>query len=176
MIYTVPQPPKGATLAGLRALLLAPWEAGATYAYLSAQRSTVSTFSGLAGWERVAAELSGSQFGQAVANTKQGRTATQTISLSLAGLSAPQRSAIEALMDAGPLVALCQDFAGQWWLYGQDFGLRAPSSAEQSGTFRDTTSQTLSLTGTQRRAARQVAQSRVNLLYNKNTGFTQAPA
>lgn len=176
MLYTVPPPPQGATLAGLRALLLAPFEAGATYSYLSAQRSTITNFSGLTGWEHIAADLAGSQFGELAAKGKNGRTATQTISLVLAGLSAPQRSAVEALIEAGPVVALCQDYALQWWLYGQDFGLRVPNSAFTSGLFRGESTQTLALTGTQRRAARQVAQPRINLLYNSVTQFTQAPA
>lgn len=176
MLYTVPSPPQGATLAGLRALLLAPFAAGATYSYLSAQLSTVSGFAGLTGWQRVAADLAGSQFGEAVAKGKNGRTAAQSISLVLTGLSAPQRSAVEALIEAGPVVALCQDYSLQWWLYGQDFGLRVPNSAATSGLFRGESTQTVGITGTQRSAARQVAQSRMNLLYNSATQFAQAPA
>lgn len=175
-LYTVPPPPNGATLAGLRALLLAPFAAGVSCAYLSAQRSTITSFAGLTGWQRVAAPLDGSQFGEAVAKGKNGRTAAQSISLVLAGLSAPQRSAVEALIEAGPLAALCQDYAGQWWLYGQDFGLRAAASAATSGLFRGESTQTVGLAGTQRHPARQVAQARINLLYNSVTSFAQAPA
>lgn len=176
MLYTVPSPPNGATLAGLRALLLAPWVAGVNYYYQSAQLSTITNFAGLTGWQVVAADLMGSQFGEAAAKGKNGRTATQSISIVLAGLSAPQRSAVEALIEAGPIVALCQDYSLQWWLYGQDFGLRLPNSAATSGLFRGDATQTLALTGTQRLPARQLAQSRLNLLYNSATQFTQAPA
>lgn len=175
MLYSVPPPPQGATLAGLRALLLAPFEAGATYSYLSAQLSTVSSFAGLTGFQRVAADLTGSQFGQARTKGKHGNTATQTISVVLAGMSSAQRSAVEALIEAGPVVALCQDYSLQWWLYGQDFGLRLPTVASTSGLFRGESTETLSITGTQRSAARQVAQSRINLLYNSATQFAQAP-
>jgi hypothetical protein len=176
VLYSVPSPPTGATLAGLRALLLAPFGAGAAYAYLSDQLSTIRSFAGLSGWQRVEADLTGSQFGEATARGKFGPTAAQSISLVLAGLSAPQRTAVEALLDAGPVVALCQDYALRWWLYGQDFGLRVPNSAATSGQFRGESTQTVGITGTQRSAARQVAQSRINLLYNSVTTFTQAPA
>lgn len=176
MLYSVPPPPQGATLAGLRALLLAPFEAGASYSYLSDSLSTITNLAGLTGWQRIAADLVGSQFGEAVAKGKNGRTAAQSISIVLAGLSAPQRSAVEALIEAGPIVALCQDYSLQWWLYGQDFGLRVPNSAATSGMFRGDSTQTLGITGTQRAPARQVAQSRINLLYNSATTFTQAPA
>ena len=176
MLYSLPPPLQGATLAGLRALLLAPYVAGATYSYLSAQLSTLSGFSGLTGFQGVAADLTGSQFGEAISKGKFGRTAAQSISIVLAGMSAPQRSAVEELIEAGPVVALCQDYSLQWWLYGQDFGLRVPNSALTSGLFRGESTQSLAVTGTQRSAARQVAQSRINLLYNSSTQFAQAPA
>lgn len=176
MLYTVPSPANGVTLAGLRALLLAPWQAGATYNYLTAERSTVTSFAGLTGWQRIAAPLDGSQFGEAVSRGKNGRVSAQSISIVLAGLSAPQRTAIEQLIEAGPIVALCQDYRLQWWLFGQDFGLRVPTVANTSGLFRGDSTQSIGITGTQRSAARLIAQSRINLLYNSATNFAQAPA
>ncbi|MDO7849030.1 hypothetical protein Q5H92_21880 [Hymenobacter sp. M29] len=176
MLYPVPSPANGVTLAGLRALLLAPWQAGATYSYLSAAKSTVTGFAGLTGWQRIEAPLDGSQFGEAISKGKNGRVSAQSISIVLAGLAAPQRTAVESLIEAGPIVALCQDFRLQWWLYGQDFGLVVPTVANTSGPFRGDSTQSIAISGTQRSAARLIAQSRINLLYNRATVFAQAPA
>ena len=167
MLYSLPSA-AGYQLAGLKTLLLAPWSGVALYAYATAACSQITNFSGLTGWEYVSCEPgAGGEFGQASTKTKNGNAYAQAVNVTLSGLSADRRTAVEALLEAGPVVALCQDFTGQWWLYGQTAGLRLLTVSPKSGEM----AQTLALTGTQRAAARTVAQSRLNLLYNSSTLF-----
>lgn len=165
MLYSLPSA-AGYQLAGLKTLLLAPWSGAALYSYASPACSHLTSFTGLTGWEYVAVD-GGADFGQAAAQTKNGTAYAQAVTVNVAGLSADRRTAVEALLDAGPVVALVQDLAGQWWLYGQTAGLRLLVATAKP----DTAGTTLALTGTQREAARTVAAARVALLYNSTTSF-----
>ncbi len=172
MLYSLP-PSGGYRLAGLKTLLLAPWSGAAVYSYATAALSHITNFSGLSGWEYVACEAAAPcEFGEGFARTLNGKTYPQTISVALAGLSAARRTAVEGLIEAGPVVALVEDFNNQWWLYGQNSGLRLLTAASRGGLPGAEHGLTLPLTGTQREAARTVSQSRINLLYNNATSFT----
>ncbi|WP_310394154.1 hypothetical protein [Hymenobacter sp.] len=172
MLYSL-LPATGYGLAGLKTLLLAPWSGAATYAYATAECSHLVSFSGLSGWQQLPCQPPAAcEFGEAYALTEQGPAHAQAVNVALAGLSAAQRTAVQALATAGPLVALCQDYAGQWWLYGQTQGLRLLAAAARGGVFGGESGRTLALTGAQREAARTVAQSRINLLFNAATAFT----
>ncbi|MDO7846486.1 hypothetical protein Q5H92_08965 [Hymenobacter sp. M29] len=171
MLYSLPST-AGYRLAGLKTLLLAPWSGAASYNYASAACSRITNFSGITGWEQIPLDVPGAaQFGEQLNRTKNGKLYTQLVSLSLAQLSDAGRTAVEGLVDAGPVVALLQDYNGQWWLYGQTAGLRLLTANAQSGTYGGDGSQALPLTGTQREAARTVAVSRINLLFNSSTTF-----
>lgn len=174
MLYSSP-PAAGYQLAGLKTLLLAPWSGAALFNYASPACSTITNFNGLTGWQRLDCS-NGAEFGEVPQLGKLGQVSPQLITVPVAGLSAEQRTLAQALLGAGPVVALCEDYARQWWLYGQEFGLRLLTSPAKGGTFRGESGQTLSLTGTQPAPAREVARSRVALLYNINTSFTTAPA
>ena len=171
MLYSLP-PAAGYQLAGLKTLLLAPWSGAALFGYATPDCSHIVGFSGLAGWQQLPVDAPGCEFGQGYAATKNGQLYSQTVAVSLPGLSAAQRSAVQALIAAGPVVALCQDYAGQWWMYGQTAGLRLLAVTGKSGAVGGEAGLSLPLTGTQREAARTVAQARVNLLFNSTTAFT----
>jgi hypothetical protein len=172
VLYSLPST-AGYRLAGLKTLLLAPWSGAASYSYASVACSHLTGFSGLTGWEQIPLDVpGGAQFGEQLSRTKNGKLYAQLVSLSLAQLSDASRTAVEALADAGPVVALLQDYNGQWWLYGQTAGLRLLTANAQAGTYGGDGGHALPLTGTQREAARTVAQSRVNLLlFNPSTTF-----
>jgi len=174
MLYSSPLA-AGYQLAGLRTLLLAPWSGAALFSYATPALSTITNFSGLSGWQRFDLER-GSEFGEVPQVGKLGEVCPQLIAVALSGLSAEQRSTIQALLTAGPVVALCEDYSRQWWLYGQDFGLRLLSATTKGGAFRGESGHSLPLAGTQLAPARIVSRSRVALLYNNSTNFTQAPA
>lgn len=171
MLYSLPST-AGYRLAGLKTLLLAPWSGAASYQYASAACSHLTNFSGLTGWEQIQLDVpEAAQFGEQMSRTRNGKLYAQLVSLALGRLSADARTAVEGLADAGPVVALLEDYNGQWWLYGQTAGLRLLTASAQGGTYASATSHALPLTGTQREAARTVAASRINLLYNSSTTF-----
>jgi hypothetical protein len=171
VLYSLPSA-TGYRLAGLKTLLLAPWSGAASYAYATPTCSHITNFSGLTGWETIPCEMPGAcQFGEQFSRTKNGKGYGQLVALALPGLSAAARAAVEGLADAGPVVALLEDYNGQWWLYGQTAGLRLLTAEGKGGTVGNEASQALPLTGLQREAARTVAKSRVNLLYNTTTTF-----
>jgi hypothetical protein len=171
VLYSLPST-AGYRLAGLKTLLLAPWSGAASYSYATAAGSHITNFSGLTGWEQIPLDVPGAaQFGEQLSRTKNGKQYAQLVSLSLSRLSAASRTAVEGLADVGPVVALLEDYNGQWWLYGQTAGLRLLSANAQGGTYGGDGGHALPLTGTQRQAARTVAQSRINLLFNSSTTF-----
>jgi hypothetical protein len=145
-------------LAGLQACLVGPWVAGATYVYASAQLDILNELDPAAVWWPVDCQQAekACEFGEAYAPDKNGDAYTQTISLALPGLAAALRAGLQNFIGR-PLLALCKDMRGQWWLLGQDAGLRLPSYAAKSGAVAGETLTSWLLTGRQLDAARQVA-------------------
>jgi hypothetical protein len=164
VLYSAP-PAGGYQLSGLRSLLLCPWSGAALYSYDTPARSTITNFSGLTGWQRIPCGEGEADFSETGAPGKLGTTYAQAVQVTLAGLSAARRTAAEALLQSGPVLALCQGMDGVWWLYGQDRGLRLTATAAKSATL------TLPLAGIQSEAARVVASSRINLFFNSATTF-----
>lgn len=144
------------TLAGLRACLVGPWVAGASYVYASAQLDIVTELDPAAVWWPVDCQQAACEFGEAFAIDKNGEAYQQTISLGLPGLAAGLRAGLQNFIGL-PLLALCQDMRGQWWLYGKDAGLLLPSYAAKSGAVGGESLTSWLLTGRQASAARQVA-------------------
>jgi hypothetical protein len=145
-------------LAGLRACLVGPWTPGASYVYASAQLDIINELDPAAIWWPVDCQLADKscEFGEAYAPDKTGEAYTQTVALALPGLAAGLRAGLQNFIGL-PLLALCQDMRGQWWLLGQDAGLRLPSYAAKSGLGGGETLTSWLLTGRQLNAARQVA-------------------
>jgi hypothetical protein len=145
-------------LAGLKACLVGPWVAGANYVYASAQLDIINELDPAAVWWPVDCQQAdrACEFGEAFGIDKNGQAYTQTISLALPGLAAGLRAGLQNFIGK-PLLALCQDMRSQWWLLGQDAGLRLPSYAAKSGLGGGETLTSWLLTGRQDTAARQVA-------------------
>ena len=146
------------SLAGPNACLVGPWVAGASYVYASAQLDIVTELDPAAVWWPVDCQLAdrNCEFGEAFGRDKNGEAYQQTISLALPGLAAGLRAGLQNLIGA-PLLALCQDLRGQWWLLGQDAGLLLPSYAAKSGPAGGESLTSWLLTGRQANAARLVA-------------------
>ncbi|MGI4834628.1 MAG: hypothetical protein ACRYFK_14325 [Janthinobacterium lividum] len=143
--------------AGLRALLVGPWVAGASYVYASTSLDTLLDLDPAAVWWPVDCQQAGAacEFGEAYAPDKNGPGYTQTITLGVPGLLVALRAGLQ-LLTAQPLLALCQDMRGQWWLYGQDGALRLPAYAAKGGPLGGESLTSWSLTGRQPAAARLV--------------------
>ena len=145
--------------AGLRALLVTSWVAGASYVYDGAERNIINELpAGLAWWPIDCRQApKACQFGEAFGVDKNGRGFQQAITAALPGMAPGVRSGLNGLLAAGPLLALAQDMSGTWWLYGQDFGLRLPAYTANSGPEGGETVSSWQLVGRQRFAARPVA-------------------
>lgn len=162
-------------IGGVRSLLVAGFSPDVLYTYATAERHTITTFSGVVGgWQRIDTtnEAQASAPGR---NTRNGWQSAQKIDLSAAGLDVSRRAVIEALAAAPALLALVEDYAGQWWLYGQALGLKLPGYGLTTGQFRAETATTFSLERIEPAAPRRVATSFINLLYNSSTVFSEAP-
>jgi len=144
-----------ASVAGLRNLLLAPFAVAKTTLTSEGQ---IASITGLSGWQRFECPT-GSSFGEDWSRTKNGKQYAQALGVQIGGLTAKRRLVLQALFQQGPVVALCLDYQGQWWLYGADFGLQVPKLTAKDGY-------AFTLEGTQRQAARMVSKSLLNLIYN----------
>jgi len=144
--------------AGLRALLVGPWVAGASYVYASAQLDIITELDPGAVWWPVDCDQApgACEFAQGYAPDKNGDVYPQTISVALPGLLVALRAGLANFIGL-PLLALCQDLRGQWWLFGQDGTLRLPSYAGKSGPVGGETLTSWQLAGRQNAPARQVA-------------------
>jgi hypothetical protein len=144
--------------AGLRALLVGPWVAGASYVYASAQLDIITELDPSAVWWPVDCDQADKacEFAQGYAPDKNGDTYPQTINVAQPGMLVALRAGLQNLVGL-PLLALCQDMRGQWWLYGQDGTLRLPSYAAKSGPASGETLTSWQLSGRQNAPARQVA-------------------
>lgn len=144
--------------AGLRALLVGPWVAGASYVYASAQADIVSELDPAAVWWPVDCEQAAQacEFSEVYTSDKNGPGYQQTISAALPGLLVALRAGLQNFVGL-PLLALCQDMRGAWWLYGQDGRLRLPTYAAKSGAVSAETLTSFQLSGRASEAARQVA-------------------
>jgi hypothetical protein len=145
-------------LAGLKSLLVGPWVAGADYVYASAQLDIITELDSAAVWWPVDCSQADKacEFGENYAPDKAGDLYTQTVAVALPGLQVAFRAGLQNLLGK-PLLALCQDMRGQWWLLGQDGRLRVPSYAAKSGPLAGETLTSWVLTGRNSEAARQVA-------------------
>jgi hypothetical protein len=145
-------------LAGLKSLLVGPWVAGADYVYASAQLDIITELDPAAVWWPVDCTQAekACEFGQVFTQEKTGEAYAQTIAVALPGLQVALRAGLEHLMGK-PLLALCQDMRGQWWLFGQDGRLRLPTYAAKSGPSAGETLTSWVLSGRNSEAARQVA-------------------
>lgn len=152
----------------MRTLLIAPFVFG-RYSYADASRSLIQSAQGLSGWERFECS-DASEFGEQYALTKQGNQYAQAIGLLIPGLSPQKRTVLQALLATGRVIALLQDFNSNWWLYGQDSGLRILKTTFKGGVFKGESSVGFQLEGTQRDAARAVNKTFVNLIFN--SGFS----
>ena len=151
-------PAPGYAPAGLNALLVGPWVAGASYVYASAQLDIITELDPGAVWWPVDCSQAPAacEFAQGYAPDKNGDTYPQTISVALPGLAVALRAGLQNFVGL-PLLALCQDLRGAWWLFGQDGTLRLPVYAAKSGPAGGETLTSWQLTGRQRAPARQVA-------------------
>lgn len=145
--------------AGLRALLVSSWVAGASYVYASPARDIINALpAGLAWWPIDCRQApKACKFAEVFGRDKNGNGFQQAIAAALPGLAPGLRAGLNGLLLAGPLLALVQDMRGTWWLYGQDSGLRLPAYAAESGPEGGETASAFQLTGRQRFAARAVA-------------------
>ncbi len=163
-----------AAIGGVRALLVAAFSSEALYTYATAERHTITAISGLSGWQRF--DLSDAA--QAAAPGKLSLNSWQyehQLSLSAPGLAVARAYVAEALK-TGPVTVLVQDYAGQWWLLGQAFGLLLLTTGWATGSYKADTAQAFTLGRLEPAQPRRVAASFVNLLYNSSTVFVEAPA
>lgn len=146
--------------AGLRQLLVGPYAAGASYVYASAQLDIISELDPAAVWWPVDCQQADKacEFSEVFTTDKNGQAYQQSIAAALPGLLVALRAGLQNFIGL-PLLALCQDMRGQWWLYGQDGRLRLPTYAAKSGPAGGETLTALQLTGRSSDAARQVALS-----------------
>jgi hypothetical protein len=163
-----------AAIGGVRALLVAAFSSEALYTYATAERQTITAVTGLSGWQR----LDLPDTAQAAAPGKMtvgGWQYTHQIELGAPGLAVARAYVADALK-TGPVVALVQDYAGQWWLLGQRLGLLLLSSTWATGSYKGDTTQSFTLARLEPQQPRRVAVSFVNLIYNSSTVFSEAPA
>jgi hypothetical protein len=146
------------SLAGLKSLLVGPWTPGADYVYASAQLDIITELDPAAVWWPVDCQQAekACEFGQVFTQEKTGEAYAQTIAVALPGLQVAFRAGLQNLLSK-PLLALCQDMRGQWWLFGQDGRLRLPTYAAKSGPSAGETLTSWVLSGRNSEAARQVA-------------------
>jgi hypothetical protein len=139
-------------------LLVGPWTAGASYVYASAQLDIINELDPAAVWWPVDCSQAekACEFSEVFATDKNGEGYQQAISAALPGLRVAFRAGLQNFIGL-PLLALCQDMAGQWWLFGQDGRLRLPTYAAKSGPAAGETLTSWQLTGRSSDAARQVA-------------------
>ncbi|TPE44928.1 hypothetical protein [Pontibacter mangrovi] len=140
--------------AGFRSCLLTFFQPGVEAFYATAELGTIATL-GLSFQEGLSAFVEaqeGSTFAETQTTNLQGDLYIQSISLAAGGLSVEKRELLRSL--SGHRVhALVQDMSGNWWLYGQERGLRvAVKSASDTGM-------SLAITGLEREPARRVAAS-----------------
>jgi hypothetical protein len=144
--------------AGLKSLLVGPWVAGASYVYASAQLDIINELDPAAVWWPVDCQQAAGacDFSEVYGRDKNGDAYQQAINVALPGLLVAMRAGLQNFIGL-PLLALCQDMRGQWWLYGQDGALRLPSYAAKGGPGGGETLTSWQLSGRQNAAARQVA-------------------
>jgi hypothetical protein len=162
-----------AAIGGVRALLVAAFSSEALYTYATIERHTITAITGLSGWQRL--DLPDTAQASAPGKrTLNGWQYEQQLELSAPGLAVARAYVAEALK-TGPVVALVQDFAGQWWLMGQTFGLLLQATKWATAAYKGETGQSFTLARLEPQPPRRVAVSFVNLIYNASTVFTEAP-
>lgn len=151
-------PAPGYAPAGLRALLVGPWVAGASYVYASPQLDIIADLDPAAVWWPVDCSQAGPacEFSEVYGLDKNGEGYQQVLNVAVPGLLVALRAGLQNLAGL-PLLALCQDMRGQWWLYGQDGRLRLPAYAAKAGPIGGESLTSWQLTGRASQAARQVA-------------------
>lgn len=154
-------------IGGVRALLVAPFAKG-RFSYADPDCSLITAMQGFSGWQRFECSDQ-SEYGEQYESTKNGEQYDQVIGLLIPGLSADKRSVLQRLLQTGRVVCLLQDFAQQWWLYGQTSGLKLLKTKFKGGSFRAETTLGFTLEGKQTQAARQVNKTFINLIYNSST-------
>lgn len=140
--------------AGFRACLLTFFQPGVEAFYATSQLDTIATLGldfqeGLSAWVEA---QDGSTFAETQTSNLQGELFIQLINLATGGLSVEKRTLLRSL--SGHRVhALVQDLSGNWWLYGQERGLRVVvKSASDAGM-------SMAITGLEREPARRVVAS-----------------
>ncbi len=151
-------PAPGYAPAGLKSLLVGPWVAGASYVYASAQLDIINQLDPAAVWWPVDCTQADKacEFSEVYTLDKNGPGYAQSVTAALPGLLVALRAGLQNFIGL-PLLALCQDMRGQWWLYGQDGRLRLPTYAAKSGPAASETLTSFQLAGRAGDAARQVA-------------------
>lgn len=140
--------------AGFRACLLTFFQPGVEAFYATADLDTISTLGlsfqdGLSAWVEA---QQGSGFSETQSSNLQGELFIQSINLAAGVLDGEKRSLLQRLR--GQRVhALVQDLSGNWWLYGQQRGLRLVFKSDSE------TGLSIALSGTEKEAARLVAAS-----------------
>lgn len=138
--------------AGFRACLLTFFQPGVEAFYATSQLDTIATL-GLSFQQGLSAMVEaqeGSTFAETQTTNLQGDLFIQSINLATGGLSVEKRTLLRSL--SGHRVhALVQDMAGNWWLYGQERGLRVVVKSSSD------TGMSLAITGTEAEPARRVA-------------------
>ncbi|MDF7810753.1 hypothetical protein [Hymenobacter sp. YC55] len=157
-------------IGGVKTLLVAPFASG-LFAYADQDMSLINSFSGLSGWQRFECG-DASEFGEGYNPTKNGDQYSQAVSVLVPALSKERRSVLQALLKE-PVLCLVLDYNGNWWLYGQDRGLRVPKAQNKGGAYRGESSFSFSLEGIQDEAARVVLRSFINLIFNNTTPVVQ---
>jgi len=162
--------------AGLRALLVSPWTAGASYVYASADLDTITDLDPAAVWWPVDCDQAAGacEFSQVYTLDKTGEGYQQTIAVALPGLLVALRNGLLALARR-PLLALAQDMRGQWWLFGQDGTLRLPTWVAKGGPAGGETLTSAQLTGRQLAPARLVAVASPLVVVDPGLPFPSTP-
>ncbi|MBA9076070.1 hypothetical protein [Rufibacter quisquiliarum] len=138
--------------AGVKACLLTFFQPEATVYYTTPQLDTIGTLglSFQAGLSALVEGAQGNLFSETYTSDRNGRLYVQVVNLSSPQLTADRRTLMEAI-SRGRAHALIQDMDGQWWLYGQERGLKLRYKTD-TDTFL-----TISLSGMEREPARLVS-------------------
>ncbi|GAB2542389.1 hypothetical protein [Rufibacter soli] len=138
--------------AGVKSCLLTFFQPDAPVFYTSDQLDTISTLglSFQAGLSCLVEGAAGNQFAETQTSDRNGDLYLQVVNLSNAGLSADKRTLLAAIAEH-KAHALIQDFHGNWWLYGQNRGLKIRYKTDSD------TGLSITLAGVEREPARLVS-------------------